>query len=201
MMKKLLKIIFVLLISKSAYSQEINEVKLKEKSNPIIYAEAFGGFSCMDYFGFAGGGEVNYQYKKSLFTLRYSHLAGYIKRDSVFSFQNVQDNDEYALMYGRRWIKNSHSFSVSTGISSNNLKTTSRDLENTRYFRYERYYAIPFEINFKWFKPKRKRQSNLILNAITPSVGFKIFGAISKNTFAGVGLTLGLGLNKEYDKL
>ncbi|MFD1601485.1 hypothetical protein ACFSJW_15690 [Flavobacterium artemisiae] len=199
MIKKLLKITFVLLLSNLASSQEIKEVKLKEKTNPIIYAEAFGGFSCMDYFGFAGGGEVNYQYKKSLFTLRYSHLTGYVQRDSVFSFHNAQDNDEYAVMYGRRWIKNSHSFSISTGISSNNLKTTIRDFDNNRNFRYERYYAVPFEVNFKWFKPKRKRKSNLVLNAITPSVGLKIYGAISKNTFAGVGLTIGLGLNKEYD--
>jgi len=196
MIKKLLKIIFVLLLSNLACAQESNDVKLKEKKNPIIYAEAFGGFSCMDYFGLAGGGEVNYQYKKSLFTLRYLHLSGYKQKDSVFAFQNAQDNDEYALMYGRRWIKNSHSFSVSTGISSNNLKITSRDFENNRIYRYERYYAVPFEINFKWFKPKRKRKSNLVLNAVTPSVGLKVFGAISKNTFAGVGLTIGLGLNK-----
>ncbi|MFB9077483.1 hypothetical protein ACFFLS_18455 [Flavobacterium procerum] len=200
MAKKLLKIIFVLLLSNLTYAQESNDIGLKEKKNPIIYAEAFGGFSYMNYFGLAGGGEVNYQYKKSLFTLRYSHFSGYVKKDSVFVFQNAQDNDEYAVMYGRRWIKNSHSFSVSTGISSNNLKITSKDFENNRNYRYERYYAVPFEVNFKWFKPKRKRKSNLVLNAVTPSVGFKVFGAISKNTFAGVGLIIGFGLNKEYDE-
>ncbi|MBE8727652.1 hypothetical protein [Flavobacterium hungaricum] len=199
MMQKLLKIIFVLSLSNSIYSQEIKDAVIKEhRSNPIIYAEAFGGFACMDYFGLAGGGEVNYQYKKSLFTLRYSHLTGYVQRDSVFSFQNVQDNDEYAVMYGRRWTRNSHSFSVSAGVSSNNLKTTRRDFEHNRYLRYERYYAVPFEANFKWFKPKRK--SSLILNAITPSVGLKVFGSISKNVFVGAGLTLGLGLNKKYEE-
>lgn len=195
---KLLRIFFMLFLSNFIFGQQTENAEKKEKPNPIIYAEAFGGFACMDYFGFAGGGEINYQYKKNLFTLRYSHLSGYVKKDSVFAFHNVQDNDEYAVMYGRRWLRNSHSFSISTGVSSNNLKTSSRDFEYNRYFRYERYYAIPFEANFKWFKPKRK--SNLVLNAITPSVGLKVFGSISKNAFVGVGLILGLGLNKEYQE-
>lgn len=195
MIKKLL-IIFILMLSNSIYAQETNENQVKEKSNPIIYGEFFGGFVGMKHFGFAGGGELNYQYKKSLFTLRYSHETGYVKKDSVFAFKNVEDNDEYAVLYGRRWLRNSHSFSISAGISSNNLKLAHKDSDDTYYYQYKRFYGVPFEANFKWFKPKRK--SNLILNAITPSVGLKVFGSISKNTFVGVGLILGLGLNKEY---
>lgn len=197
MINKLLKIILVLAISNSIYAQETNnDTELKPKSNPIIYVEAFGGFVGMKHFGFAGGAELNYQYKKNLFSLRYSHETGYVKRDSVFNFMNAEDNDEYAILYGRRWVKMSHSFSVSAGVSSNNLKLTTRDLDYNSYFEYKRFLGVPFEANFKWFKPKRK--SNLILNAITPSVGFKVFGSISKNSFVGVGLILGLGLNKEY---
>ncbi|MBP1224144.1 hypothetical protein [Flavobacterium sp. 1355] len=195
MVKKLLKVIFVLIFTNSIYAQESNHIELKEKSNPIVYAEAFGGFSCMDHFGLIGGGELNYQYKKDIFSFRYSHLAGYVKRDSVFSFANVEDNDEYALLYGKRWSNNSHSFSVSAGVSSNNLKLTSRDFDN---FQYERFYGMPFEANFKWFYPKRK--SHLIYNALIPSIGIKFFGTISKHTFVGVGLSLGFGFSKKYSE-
>lgn len=198
MVKKLLKIIFVLILSNSIYAQETNQADVKAKSNPIIYGEVFGGFVGMKHFGFAGGGELNYQYKKNLFTLRYSHETGYVKKDSIFTFTNVEDNDEYAALYGRRWVTRSHSYSVSAGVSSNNLKLAKRDIDDNRYYQYKRFYGVPFEANFKWFKPKRK--SNLILNAITPSVGLKLFGSISKNTFVGVGLVLGLGLNKEYEE-
>lgn len=200
MVKKLLKVIFVLMLSNSIYAQETNDAELKPKSNPIIYAEAFGGFVGMKHFGLAGGGELNYQYKKSLFTLRYSHASGYVKRDSIFNFINVEDNDEYAVLYGRRWLRNSHSFSISAGVSSNNFKLGKTDFEDNYYYQYKRFYGIPFEANFKWFKPKRKRKSSLVLNALTPSWGLKIFGSISKNSFVGAGLVVGFGLNKVYEE-
>lgn len=197
MIKKLLKIVFVLMLSNSIYAQETKDIVIIiQKKSPIIYAEVFGGFSVMQNFGFAGGGELNYQYKKNLFTLRYSHETGYVKQDSVFAFSNVEDNDEYAILYGRRWLTKSHSYSVSVGVNSNNLKFTTRDFEHNRYYQYKRFYGVPFEANFKWFNPKRR--SNLIFNALTPSVGVKVFGSISKYSYAGVGLVIGFGLPKNY---
>jgi hypothetical protein len=196
MVKKLLKIIFVLMLSNSIYAQETNDSELKPKSNPIIYGEVFGGFVGMKHFGLAGGGELNYQYKKHLFTLRYSHETGYVKQDSVVAFSNVEDNDEYAVLYGKRWITRSHSYSISAGVNSNNLKLTKRDMDDNRYYQYKRFYGVPFEANFKWFNPKKR--SNLIFNALTPSIGFKLFGSISKYSYVGVGLTIGIGLPKEY---
>ncbi|WP_291150513.1 hypothetical protein [Flavobacterium sp. UBA7680] len=196
MVKKLLKIIFVLILSNSIYAQETNDSELKPKSNPIIYGEAFGGFVGMKHFGLAGGGELNYQYKKHLFTLRYSHESGYVKQDSVFAFSSVEDNDEYAILYGKRWLTRNHSYSVSAGISSNNLKLSFKDSDDNYYYQYKRFVGVPFEANFKWFAPKKR--SSLIFNALTPSIGLKLFGSISKNSFVGAGLVIGFGLPKEY---
>jgi hypothetical protein len=198
MIKKLLKIVFVLVLSNSIYAQETTKdvVIIIQKKSPIIYAEVFGGFSVMRHFGFAGGGELNYQYKKNLFTLRYSHESGYVEQDSVVTFLNVEDNDEYAILYGRRWLTKNHSFSVSVGVNSNNLKFTNRDFEYNRSYQYKRFYGVPFEANVKWFNSKRR--SNLVFNALTPSFGFKVFGSISRYSYVGVGVVVGFGLSKQY---
>lgn len=194
MIKNLLRIFLILLLSNSIYGQQTDDTEFK-KPNPIIYFEGFGGFSVMNHFGLTGGAELNYQYKKSLFSFRFSHVTGYIKQDSVFSFNNVEDNNEYALLYGRRLVRGSHSFSVSAGVSCNNLKLTTR-FDNYSTYKYENFFGVPFEANFKWYNPKKR--SKLIYSALIPSVGVKVFGNVYKNAFFGVGFSLGLGLNKEY---
>lgn len=196
MIKKLLRVLFIFIVSNSIYAQQTNDNILSKKTNPIIFAEMFGGLSIMQHGGFTGGCELNYQYKKSLFSARYNHAAGYRKRDNVFSFYNVEDNDEYALLYGKRWLTASRSFSVSAGISRNNLKLTTRDEDFNRSLRYENFYGVPFEASFKWFYPKKR--SNLIYNVIIPSVGMKLFGNISKRSYVGIGVSFGFGLSKEY---
>ncbi|MBF4517738.1 hypothetical protein IRZ71_15340 [Flavobacterium sp. ANB] len=206
MIKKLLKIIFVLTLSTSIYGQQTNDVESKEKTNPIIYAELFGGFSAMDHVGFSGGVELNYQYKKSLFSLRYANATGYISNEinPFFPFPTYyksEDNSEYALLYGRRWMSERRSFSVSAGISCNNLDSKRRfiDEEAETYGfnqKYETFYGVPFEASYKWFY--KKKRSKLIYNALIPSIGAKIFGNISKNSYIGFGLSIGLGFSKEY---
>ena len=81
-------------------------------------------------------------------------------------------------------------------MSSNHLKVATRDFEDNFYNQYQRYYGVPFEGNFKFFYPKKR--SKLVYNCIIPSIGVKLFGSISKNSFVGVGFALGFGLSKNY---
>lgn len=205
MIRKLLVIFFVLLISNSILGQVTEEIESREKSNPIIYLESFGGFSVVQSAGFAGGFELNYQTGKSLFTARYTNAAGYSQRvdDDVIviisRYDKTEDYKEYAVLYGIRWLRRNHSYSISAGISRNNLELISRDFSGEEFMRFvenKNFYSVPFEANYKWFYSKKK--SKLVYYALIPSVGLKLFGNIGKYSFAGVGITLGLGLNKKY---
>jgi hypothetical protein len=198
MIKNLLSIFLVLLFLNSIQAQQTDDTESKEKSNPIIYAEAFGGFAVVQNIGLAGGGELNYQTGKNLFSFRYTNAVGYTRKENyiVPTYDKVADNNEFALMYGRRWLKESRSYSISAGLNYNSFEFINRDSDNNRYSNYKYFYGMPFEANYKWYYSKRR--SNLIFNMMIPSVGIKLFGSIARNTFVGVGLTLGLGLPKEY---
>lgn len=196
---KLLRILFVLFFSNAMLGQQNQDVE-KEIQNPIIFIEGFGGPAVVQNIGIAGGAELNYQTGKSLFTFRFTNAVGYDRIDGDYiimpKYYKAQDNKEYALLYGRRWLSRNHSYSISAGISRNNLEMVTINLEENRFVRYENYYGVPFEANYKWFYSKKKPK--LYYYILIPSVGFKIFGNIGKYGFAGAGVTLGFGLNKHY---
>jgi hypothetical protein len=63
---------------------------------------------------------------------------------------------------------------------------------------------LPIELNFKWFKSKKKRYR---IYGIIPvgeptsfgrNFGFKLVGNISKNSFVGLGIVYGFGIHKKY---
>lgn len=200
MRKKLLKVVFLFTFINTMQAQQITDSDVK-KSNPIIYAEMFGGFSAIKDFGVAGGLEMNYQYKKSLFSFRFTDITGYRKEEIIPIFpvpiySKTENIQEYAVLYGVRWVKSSHSYSLSTGVSYNNLELEIRDSEGNRYFNYKNFYGVPFEANFKWFYPKRR--DKIIFNALIPSVGLKIFGNIAQQSFVGAAVSVGFGFSKQY---
>ena len=87
-------------------------------------------------------------------------------------------------MYGKRWLQSNHSYSISSGLSYNHFISNTSNSD---------YIGLPLEANIIWFSSKKK---NTIGNAITPKFGFKLFGSISKNSFVGVGISLGVGYHK-----
>ncbi|MFH6996105.1 hypothetical protein [Flavobacterium sp. FlaQc-48] len=206
MIKRLLSTFLILLLSGSIHAQQNNDVETTEKTNPILYGEIFGGLTGMKHFGFSGGAELNYQYKKSLFSLRYANVVGYISNDinpffPLPTYYKSDDNSEYAVLYGRRWMSERRSFSVSAGISCNNLDSKRRIVDEAEetytYIRnYETFYGVPFEANYKWFYKRKK--SKLVYNALIPSIGVKLLGNISKNSYIGVGVSIGFGFAREY---
>lgn len=202
MERKLLNILFLLIFSISGFGQEATDLEKVEKTNPIIYLEGYGGPAVVGNIGISGGVELNYQTGKNLFSFRFTNAVGYgrMSDDYIIAprYFRADDNKEYALLYGRRWLSFNHSYSVSLGISRNNLELIKRygDSNENRFVRYENYYGVPFEANYKWFYSKKKPK--LLYYILIPSVGVKFFGNIGPYSFVGAGVTLGLGLNKQY---
>lgn len=180
-LKRLLKLLTILVFTNIIYAQET------KSPNTIIYFETFGGFSVITDAGFGGGFEINYQNKKDLFSFRLIEVAGYSKEAETAylpSYIRTNHNNEYAFLYGKRWLQNNHSYSISSGLSYNHFISNTSNSD---------YIGLPLEANIIWFSSKKK---NTIENAITPKFGFKLFGNISKNSFVGVGISLGVGYHK-----
>jgi hypothetical protein len=93
-------------------------------------------------------------------------------------------------------LQNNHSYSISAGISYNHFSWNDTYIDGNYFVNQENYFGFPFEANVKWFHSKKR--SKLIFDSLIPSIGIKIFGSISKNTFLGVGVSGGFGLHNKY---
>ncbi|MEO8534796.1 MAG: hypothetical protein ABI441_13650 [Flavobacterium sp.] len=198
MIKNLFSVFLTFLFLNSIHAQQVNDVQ--GKRNPIIYMDGFFGPSAVRKIGISGGVELNYQSGKSLFSFRYINSAGYTRTPNILiylpAYYKSDDNSEYALLYGRRWLMENHSYSISAGISYNNLELAGRDSDDNRFSYYKNFYAVPFEANYKWYY--RKKKSKLIYNAMIPSVGVKLFGHVGAYSLIGVGVSVGFGFSKQY---
>ncbi|MET4082591.1 hypothetical protein ABIB40_002551 [Pedobacter sp. UYP30] len=203
------KLFVVLLFIGAAFTNQafgqvdttINLDVVAKAKNPIIFGEGFIGGS----FGFLFGGELNYQVNHSLFTARITgvsvlEIGGFI----IPVFYTKEFYYEPALLYGYRYIKNGHSFSVSGGISYNNKLVYSP--RESVYSERSEYVGFPFEVNYKLFKNKKTRYR--IIYSIFPvgkptafgrGFGLKLSGNISKFSYLGFGLTYGFGYHKVYE--
>ena len=206
---KITLFLFMTFYSLNIQSQEKREVDL-----PIIFGEVlFGGAGRINgNGGILLGGELNYQYKKSLFSIRYienSELeSDVVLLTPVTAFPVLRQkhfSKETGLLYGRRWIYRGSSLSVSGGVSSNKFSSNLTDENNQTYRITESYLGFPFEVNFKWFKSEKKKYR--ILYGLIPvgkptafgqNFGFKLTGNLSRNSFVGLGLVCGLGVHKKY---
>lgn len=174
-----------------------------QKDNPVIFIEEFIGGALGDAGGLGIGFEINYQANRNLFTARY---IGTVKLGVdiidpliLLPFLNARSSmEEFALLYGKRFIEGGQAFSFSLGASYSRY-------EQYDYEKSDDYFSVPFEANIKWFKSERKRFKIYGLIPVGPStgfggsIGFKLFGNFSKHSYAGLGLTVGLGFHKVYD--
>ncbi len=190
-------------IGENAFSQKINE------KNPIIYLEetSGGGFGSAGGFGFGLG--VNYQVNQHLFTARYIAtarlrvgVAAPIVPIPILKVKNTLE--EAAILYGVRFVEGGEAYSFSLGASYNDYyqyyaRAGNVDEKNDTYF------GVPFEANMKWFKGKKERFRIYGLipvgkpTALGGSIGFKLFGNVSRHSYAGIGLSLGIGYHKVYE--
>jgi hypothetical protein len=200
-MINLVKLFLVFIFTTSVFGQQEDYEESKTNQNLLIYIEGFGGISAISDIGVAGGVELNCQYKKNLFTFRHLDITGF-KQEIVSPilplpiYYETKNDKEYALLYGLRWLQNNHSYSISAGISYNHFSWNDTYIDGNYFVNQENYFGFPFEANVKWFHSKKR--SKLIFDSLIPSIGIKIFGSISKNTFLGVGVSVGFGLHKKY---
>ena len=199
-MKKIILILTLLLFQKSICTAQ-------DKTNPIIYIENLIGYANGSSKGITGGAEINYQRKNNLFTYRYLEVTDYRKEADFYFipiYIDVEIIKEHALLYGKRIIEGNTSYSYSAGISYVDREFLV-DFTNNNY-KYDTTQSIgfPFELNIKWFNSKKERYRIYELipvgkpTSFANSIGFKLYGDISKTSFFGIGLTVGLGWHKNY---
>ena len=200
MPKKLLLLVFLFLLEINCWSQD--------QTNSVVYAELFSGYSGGSSSGWNAGIELNYQDKNNLITARYLALVQLKHVNNYFFvpyYTTVDQINEFALLYGKRYVYDGHALSFSAGVSYVN-----REFLINKDYKYPIYdtqqsIGLPFEVNIQWFK--RKKQRFRLAYGLIPvgkptgfgrSIGFKLYGDISKTTFVGLGITFGLGFHKKY---
>ncbi|MES2060751.1 MAG: hypothetical protein V4456_02445 [Bacteroidota bacterium] len=181
------------------------------KTNPIIYGDVGFGFGIAGAKGPQITTSLNHQFKRNLFTFRFVAIAdldlNVISIGPFVALPGIKDNgnlQEYALLYGQRFVTNGHAFSVSLGASANTRVFKFTDSNNQKQRIAEHYIGLPFELNIMWFKTaKRRFRIYHIIPVGKPtgfggSIGFKFSGNISQHSYAALGLVYGLGYHKHY---
>lgn len=179
--------------------------QLVKETNPIAFGDIFVGHAWAKPGGLAAGASLNYQIKRSLLTLRYNEtIRLHVDFLSVFIpipvIEQRSHLKEAACLYGWRFISDGNAYSFSLGPSYNVFTERLTDGNN----RTANYGGLCFEANIKWFKKEKRRFRIYGLfpvgneTGFSGSIGFKLFGNISKYSYAGVGLTFGSGFHKQY---
>lgn len=176
-------------------------------TNPIIFGNFNFGAGAVGLRGFSYGVTMNYQGKFGLLTARLSAIQNY-KSEAVLFFPVLfRDRDivsETALLYGYRKIYQGSSLSFALGASYNHRTRKYIDKGESGFKSTSSYAGIPFELNFLLFNSiKRRYRLYYIIPVSKPTgfsrtIGFKVFGNVSKNSYAAVGLVYGYGFHKHY---
>ena len=197
--KKIVFTIFfcLLTINFISFSQE-------NKTNSIAYFDTYFGTSSVGTFDF--GYSFNYQKKNNLFLFRNIYSNKFHDFDNGPNFttkeQVINYYYEYSLLSGKRYTLDKNSYSFLIGLSYNNVGYF---LKNAPFSSKENFLGFPFEIGVKFFKNKKKPFGlfdGLISigkpTGFSNSIGFKLYGNLSKESYLGLGLTFGLGWHKKY---
>jgi len=178
------------------------------KSNPIVFTEAFFGFSGGRAGGWGLGFEQSYQVRNNLFSVRFVGSAKLDFEGFISPFVPIPDieltatADEFSILYGYRKIVDGNSFSISGGLSRN--KYTFYGNNGNNIYKRDYYIGFPFELNYQIFKREKKR---IYIYGILPigkptglgqGIGIKAFGNISRNSYLGLALSYGIGYYKKY---
>ncbi len=184
-----------------------------QANNPIIFGDIGIGYvkSISKGGGLIRYGSIYYQNKTNLFSLRYSEYNQFQVSVAPISFiglpllENNININEFAVLYGKRYINDNFSYSFSGGLSTNNFKKLNINTEtNHANWESKQQIGFPLELSIKWFKSKKSpyRIYEIIPvgkpTSLGNSIGFKLIGNISKYSYLGVGLDFGIGYHKEY---
>ncbi|TMM29869.1 hypothetical protein FDT66_08325 [Polaribacter aestuariivivens] len=191
------------MIFSSINSQE-NIDSLKVKTNPIIFTDLNVGYANGALKGISGGISLNYQAKDNLFKFRFFRVEDIEKIEFflIFPINSIYTTlDEYAFLYGKRYIDDGFSYHFSGGISYNKEKYHNNGNVTTK----GSFIGFPLEIGVGWFKSKKERFR--VFYGLIPvgkptgfgrSFGIKLYANIAKKSYVGLGLSVGLGWHKKY---
>ncbi len=216
--KKFIGIVSVILVMKSVNAQEMartvdleaTAVSMSDsvasiKIYPTIFVEGFIGIVDESFDEKSYGLSLNYQLKNYLFSYQYIRNTN---DTDIFALIPIKrrNTNHHALLVGPRFVFSSVSLSVSAGVSYASIQRKIHDVYSydAPYVHGESYWGIPFELNFKLFKNKRKPFTPArLIGEKTPtgfgsSIGVKVYGSISKHNYFGAGLVFGLGWHKPY---
>lgn len=177
-----------------------------QKTNPIIYFEVSAGIARLNSNVTANVNFASiFQKNKNLFTVRFSESSVINGRLFIFFPIVVQEtiNSEFAFLYGRRWLQDNSSTSLSLGVSYNDFKDEF-DLNADSYSINSTHIGFPFEANIKWFKSRKKRVRIYGLlpvgkpTGLGGAFGFKLSGNISSKSYVSLGLVYSFGFHKQY---
>ncbi|WP_165872299.1 hypothetical protein [uncultured Tenacibaculum sp.] len=195
--------ILCLIVLLNINAQENSTQPKKNKKNSIWYIDLSLGAALGEAGGLMEVGAINYQHKKNLFTFRASENSLYT--DYFFfvpiTSSKTKSHQEYSLLYGRRHVYDSFSFSYSAGVSYAKLK---QNIDTSNY-QFKNSLGVPLEFNVRWFNKEKTRFRILDVipvgkpSSFGVSTGLKLVANISKFPYVGIGLTLGLGKHKIYN--
>ena len=202
--------VLMLLFVVKVFGQEITVKDSISKTNPILFIESFLGSGGGAKGGlFLISGTLNYQFnKKHLISARYvansSFSNSYIETSpftTFLTFAKTETQSEIGVLYGKRFINNNNSVSLSTGISF-----TGRNYYNEGKKIFDNYFGIPIEISVKWFKGKKTRFRAYYgfipigkkKVSFGRSVGIKLIGNFSRSGYIAFGFSYGFGWHKKY---
>jgi hypothetical protein len=200
MWNKIILCCFLLIMNFSFVASQEKQDSLRVKTNSILFAGINLGYANGGLKGIHVSFDINYQFKSSLFTLKYAAITG-IKAGIFFltPFRQLNSStEEVSLLYGKRYVVNGFSYHFSGGISYANTKGAIFD-------KTYNYFGFPIEIGANWFQSKKKRLS--ILYGLIPfgkpmglgnSFGFKLHANIARKSYIGISCNFGLGWHKKY---
>ena len=207
MMKKIATLLLIASITLTSFAQETDD--RYTKTNSIYYGELIFGSGAIFKDGTGAGAlnlgvGLNYQHKKSLYTLRYNHVVDFTIGFVFIIPVEIQSAtiNEYAALYGRRWLFKGSSISLSGGLS---IQQYTSKIDGGQVFENINVVGIPLEFNVRFFK-RRKRTFRAYYGLIPigeptsfgRGFGLKLSGNIASRGFLSFGITYSLGSHKYY---
>ncbi|MCB0462288.1 MAG: hypothetical protein R2816_00775 [Flavobacteriaceae bacterium] len=173
----------------ACFGQKVTD-SIPQNKSTYLFFDFSQGVVVGDINGFGYGLSGNYQNNKDLFSIRTNYIFEFSDIWATL-FQNKEGTsiNEYALLYGKRFVFNDSSLSISIGISSNLWKYDAKE-NDTKVVKRKSYIGLPIEITGLGFDKKAEKMGILI--------GAKLFSNIGKASYVGIAINFSIGKHKRH---
>lgn len=214
-MKKLRLLILLIAILIGNIQLGLTQVHDNTQTNPIIFADVSVGLTFGDATGLGFGASLNYQTGRNLFTFsyNYNYIADFDGETALITpftpipilvIKDDSNQNTLALLYGWRFEEGGHAWNVSLGPSYHHSNDSFQISPGLFSGSSSSYIGASAEIGIKWFKAEKRPYHLFGVVPVGPptsfgrSLGFKLVGNISENSYIGLLFTYGLGYHKKY---